>query len=161
MGPTRRDVEADVGHAVRRQMAPADIEQRLLHCRRHPGKHAMRDDVIEFAQVAGQRGQVAMLDADVGQAQLADEGGARLRLHPRQLHPHAFGLGPAPRQGNQVAALRAPQFEDARMGRIGRIEAMQSGHRRQKVRLGFGQRQAVVGEFVVTGEGTHGRDCPS
>ena len=121
----------------------------------------MRDDVIEFAQISRQRGKIAMHDADIGQSQMTNEIGPRLCLHARQFHAHAFGPRPTPRQGDQVAAGGASKLENACLRRIGRVEAMQLRNRSEEIRLGFRQGQAVVGQFVVTGERIHGDDCPS
>src|SRR5512143_2106506 len=102
-----------------------------------------------------------MHDADIACAERSYECRTRFGLHARQLHPHALGFGPAPRQGNQVAAGCATELEDARPTWIRRLEAMQFRHRCEEIRLGLGQRQAVVGEFVVAWQGIHGGDCPS
>ena len=63
--PTRIGVVAHVGHAVRRQVRGADLENLVLNLIGHPGIHAVANDVIELAEAATDVENAERLQIDV------------------------------------------------------------------------------------------------
>jgi hypothetical protein len=63
--PARHHVEAHVGDPLRREMPGAEGEQRFADRPRHPGIHAVGEDVIELTQIFRRTGQIGMQDAAV------------------------------------------------------------------------------------------------
>lgn len=63
--PAGIGVVTDVGDTVLSEMAAADFEHLVLHCRGHPGEDAVTDDVIELAEIVANFENVDMLQLDV------------------------------------------------------------------------------------------------
>lgn len=82
----------------------------------------MDQDVIELSQIIPHAQDVALLQPDVGQAGLVDEGRARSRLRERQLDPDELAFAQMPRHGNQVAAARTAELQHPAVFGIGRGE---------------------------------------
>ena len=109
----------------------------------------MRDDVVERLGAADERGEVALDEIDVAQAELlraAAGQGDRLR---RDVAADELRLRQAPRHRQQVRAVAAADLEHASFGDIGRRKPEQRGDRGEMGRMRLRVRLRGVGDRVV------------
>ena len=137
--PAGIDVVADVGDAVGREVLAADAQDRVLNRRRHPAVDAVADDVVELAERSVDLRQVDRAQLDVARGPPPARPAALPHLHRRQVDAHRMRLRMARREGNQVAAGGASQFEHAGPRGLGRIQAEQEGDGLQVLGRGLGE----------------------
>ena len=100
----------------------------------------MRDDVVEFAHIVVQIEQTHGPQRDISEAELPDDIAPGVNLPGRQIDAEKLASRQLRRHGNEIPAIRAPQFQDTTLLDVGRDHAVQESDDRQAVRMGQGSR---------------------
>ena len=147
--PARQHVVADRRNTAVGQHRAADPQDRVLGQRGNPAIDAVADHIVEPGAGQVGRGDVALAQFDIAQAERRDPLPADLDMPDRQVQPEEPAPGKPCRQRNDVATRGAADFQHARG--IGRryLQSMQRGHRGQSRRLAVGHGHRDVRQLIV------------
>ncbi len=140
-------VVADEREAVGCERPREQREQRLADRRGHPRVHAVRDDVVPRSAV--ERGEVALDEAHVRESQFGRGVARGADSERRDVAAGERRAGKRRRHRQQVGAVVAADFQHARGGDRGRVEAEHRRHGRDVVGVRQRVGQRVVGDRVV------------
>jgi hypothetical protein len=154
--PARQHVVAHIGDAVRREQAPAELQDALLHRVRYPRKDAVHQDIVEGLLSLVDAQDVLVQQADIAEPQPGDHGLAASGLPLPQLHADEGTLRQGKGHGDGIAAGRRAEFQDPAPLRRRSLDPQQSCQGRERVRMGVRDGKALVGDLVVARQGRHG-----
>ena len=149
--PARQYVIAYGRHPVRREDLPADPENRVLRRPGHPAEHAMTDHVVEPLSGRVERGQVALLEADVLKRQFGNPLAAVVDVSLGQIDAAEARSREPRRQRDDVSARCAAEFEHTGTFDVGRVLPEQGCECGQMLRLGQRDRHGRVRQQAVVG----------
>ena len=140
----------DVSDAVGGEVRAAGGERRLAHRLGRPRVQAVRDHVVELAELAGGQGEdVADLEPQV----VEPRGGRRLAplrdRAGREVDADRGRLWVGGRDARQVRARAAPELQHPRAPWVGRSQPVQRGDRREHGGPRLGEREVRVGDLVI------------
>ena len=147
--PTGLAIIADVGHAAGLQALPAKAKNGLSDLLRHPRIDAVRDDVIEFAEVHAHIGDVCLEEARIAQACGRPRFVSQLHVAAREIDSDKFGPGIQLCHGQKIDAAAATYLQNARLTRIGGRQGKNATDRCQSRDVRGRKTVGRVGEFFV------------
>ena len=147
--PTGLAIVADVGHAAGLQALPAKAKNGLSDLLRHPRIDAVRDDVIEFAEVHAQIGDVCLEEACIAQACGRPRFVGQLHVAAREIDSDKIGSRIQLCHGQKIDAAAATHLQHARLTRIGGRQGKNATDRCQSRDVRGRKTVGRVGEFFV------------
>jgi hypothetical protein len=142
-------VVGDERDAVRRQAIGARREQRVARPGWDPRIDAVRDHVVEPAEVVRERLDVALEQPHVAGAELGGERGPAGDRLGGEVDADELAAGQAERHRDQVAAVAAAQLQHAAAGRRCGTQPEQRRLGGEAVRVRLRVRVPLVGDCVV------------
>ena len=136
---------------VRREGLAADPEDGVLGRPGHPTEHAVTDHVVEPLSGQVERGQVALLEADVLKRQFGNPLAAVVDVPLGQIDAAKARPREPRRQRDDVSGRRAAEFEHAGTLDVWRVQPEQRCERGQMLRLGERDRHGRVWQQAVVG----------
>ena len=159
--PTWKSVVAHIGHARRRQTTAANRENLVLDVGGNPGVDAMRDNVVELAQIASDVAEVGVFELDIGQFKRIDSLVGHFHLPAGTVDADEPAAGELLCNAQQIATTGEAELEDAATVDGRRLHAEECGHGGQPFRVRLPEREAHVGNQVVRVLGFHRRKFDS
>ena len=142
-------VVADIGDTLRRQQLPEQRDDPFAHHIRHPGIDAVDDDVVEGSDLLADRKDIALLEGEIGQAELRGIGAGLPDRVTAEIDAEEAAAGILRRHRDHVAAAPAAQFEHAHSTRQGRVHAVEMGDGRQPRGMGLREGMAGIGHRII------------
>ena len=145
----RQGVVADIGDALRRQQGAEQGDDPLAHGIGHPGIDTVDDDVVEDADLGGEREDVGLLEDEVGERELRH---SLVRLSDRiaaQVDAEEAAFRILRRHRDEVAAPSAAEFEHPHCRGRSRAHAVEMRDRAKARRMRLGEGVPRIGHRVI------------
>lgn len=150
-------VVADEGDSVGSEQLLAEGEQMQADREWDPGVEAVSEDVVELADAGTDIEDVALKDADIGEAEILDALLGALDGQGGEVEADKFTVGQSAGHGDEVCAFIAGDLKDAAVVDGRRREAVESGDDGEVVGMRVGVGMAGVSDCIVEVErGGHG-----